>query len=57
MFQESDKGLPSFKGIKFFGKKNPKFAFQIMFELEKIDLEAPEQLFFIEYGPSFKAYA
>ena len=24
---------------------------------KKIDLETPEQLFFIEYGPNFKAYA
>ena len=45
------------RGSRFLGKNDPKFALQIMFELEKIDLETPEQLFFNEYGPNFKAYA
>ena len=45
------------RGSRFLGKDDPKFALQIIFELEKIDLETPEQLFLIEYGPNFKTYA
>ena len=57
MFQKSDKGLLSFKGIKIFRERWSQVRIKNNVRAKKIDLQKPEQLFLIEYGPSFKAYA